>query len=107
MGCLASVRGRKILGRNLRHYRLLAGLSQQRLADLMSTDPSRISGYERGTTGCTVDIADRIAQVLKIPLAALFDESIPSPPPNTRARRKSESSRLPRAAAKRAKKTKK
>jgi transcriptional regulator with XRE-family HTH domain len=104
IGCLLGVRGRDIFGRNLRYYRLQADLSQEELAHLLGVNPARISDWERGVHGCSIDAVANVADALHVPMTALVDEATPIADV-TKAPRKSEAARLPRprATTKRAK----
>ncbi len=68
------MRLRGVLGRNLKRLRLAAKLSQEELAHLAEIDRTYISSLERGRYAATVDMIERIAEVLKVdPLELLTD----------------------------------
>jgi len=54
--------------------RVAKGISQERLAFDAGVDRSYLGGMERGEANPTVDVLDRLALTLGIPLAALFEE---------------------------------
>lgn len=60
------------VGRNLRHYWLAMGVSQEGLADLCGLDRTYVSGIERGERNPTVVVLERIAIVLGIPASDLL-----------------------------------
>jgi len=70
-----------ILGKRLKEARLKNGLSQEQLglqAGLeVESASARMNRYERGTRAPTVDLMERIADVLDLPLTYFFalDES--------------------------------
>lgn len=68
------MRGRELVGWNIRRLRVARGISQERLAYDTGIDRSYLGGVERGGENPTVDVLDRIAAVLKCPLAELFRE---------------------------------
>jgi transcriptional regulator with XRE-family HTH domain len=64
--------GRALVAWNLRRIRVDQGLSQERLAYDADVDRSYVGGLERREENPTVDILDRLAKVLSVPLADLF-----------------------------------
>jgi transcriptional regulator with XRE-family HTH domain len=73
------MRLREVLGRNLKRLRLAAKLSQEELAHLAEIDRTYISSLERGRYAATVDMIERIAEVLKVdPLELLTDPPVGS-----------------------------
>lgn len=68
------MRGRDLVGRNVRRIRVAQGISQERLAFDSGVDRSYLGGLERGEENPTVDILDRLAATLSVPLRELFTE---------------------------------
>lgn len=68
------MRGRDLVGRNVRRVRVQKGISQERLAFDSGVDRSYLGGMERGEANPTVDILDRLAATLGVPLAEIFAE---------------------------------
>ena len=66
------MRGRELVGFNLRRLRVERDISQERLAFDSGVDRSYLGGMERGEENPTVDILDRLAASLAVPLASLF-----------------------------------
>jgi XRE family transcriptional regulator, regulator of sulfur utilization len=62
---------RRILGNNLRVYRKLSGLSQEKLAEKADLHPVYISAVERGAKTISVDALCRIAKALRVEVADL------------------------------------
>jgi len=66
--------GRNLIAGNIRRIRVALGISQERLAYDAGVDRSYLGGMERGEANPTVDVLERIAGTLGIPLAELFAE---------------------------------
>ena len=66
------MRGRELVGRNVRRIRVAKGISQERLAFDSGVDRSYLGGMERGEENPTVDVLERIAKTLVVPLRDLF-----------------------------------
>lgn len=71
------------VGKNLRHYRKLAGLTQQQLGDMLGATQQQVAKYETGQNAIAASRIYRIAEVLDIPIGVLFadedEESDESP----------------------------
>lgn len=65
---------RDVLSWNLKHYRRLAGLSQEELAHRADIDRTYISSIERCLYGVSIDILDRFAKALDVTAADLLRE---------------------------------
>lgn len=68
------MQGRILVGRNIRRIRVAKGVSQERLAFDASVDRSYLGGMERGQQNPTVDVLERVAMTLGVPLRELFVE---------------------------------
>lgn len=68
------MRGRALVAWNLRRIRVSRGLSQERLAFDAGIDRSYVGGLEREAENPTVDLLDRLAAFLAVPLAEFFVE---------------------------------
>lgn len=66
------MRGREIVGLNVRRIRVAQGISQERLAFDAGVDRSYLGGMERGEANPTVDVLDRLAGTLNVPISELF-----------------------------------
>lgn len=69
--------GRVLVGWNVRRIRIAKGVSQERLAFDANVDRSYLGGMERGEHNPTVDVLERIAVVLAVPLKELFTDYDP------------------------------
>lgn len=68
------MKGRALVAWNLRRIRVQRGLSQERLAYDAEVDRSYVGGLERQVENPTVDVLDRLAATLEVPLAELFKQ---------------------------------
>jgi transcriptional regulator with XRE-family HTH domain len=80
---------RALVAWNLRRLRVERGLSQEKLAADVGIDRAYCGGLERRSENPTIDLLDRIAATLKVPLAELFvepgpDDAEPQPLPKGR-----------------------
>lgn len=63
---------RAVLARNLRRLRKEKGLSQEALAHLAGIDRTYVSSLERQCYSASVDMLDRLAAALNVPVSALL-----------------------------------
>ncbi len=63
----------KTIGQRIRNYRLQAGLSQEKAAELAGCHPTYIGQVERGEKNATLESISRIAGALNISLSKLFE----------------------------------
>ena len=74
--------GRALVAWNLRKLRTERGISQERLAADTGVDRAYVSELERGLGNASVDLLDRLAGVMRVPLSAFFVEPAdPATPP--------------------------
>jgi transcriptional regulator with XRE-family HTH domain len=66
------MRGRALVAWNLRRIRVKRGLSQERLAFDAGVDRSYLGGLERQTENPTVDMLDRLAKTMSVPISEFF-----------------------------------
>jgi transcriptional regulator with XRE-family HTH domain len=66
------MKGRALIAWNLRKIRVRRGLSQEALAYDSHVDRSYVGGLERQEENPTVDVLDRLASTLGVPLSELF-----------------------------------
>lgn len=64
----------KTFASNLKKYRLEAGLSQEKLADLCELHRTYISDIERGERNISLTNVERLSKALKIPASKLLEE---------------------------------
>lgn len=62
------------VGQRIRNYRIQAGLSQEKLAELASYHPTYIGQLERGEKNATLESIERVASALNVPLSRLFEK---------------------------------
>jgi transcriptional regulator with XRE-family HTH domain len=80
---------RRLIARNLKEIRLSQRLSQEELALIADVDRTYVSGLERCVRNPSVDLLDRLAEVLKVKTIEFFAETSmnPKPSPLPRGRR--------------------
>jgi transcriptional regulator with XRE-family HTH domain len=66
--------GRALVAWNLRRIRVKRGLSQERLAFDAEVDRSYVGGLERQEENPTVDVLDRLAKTLEVPVSEFFKQ---------------------------------
>lgn len=69
---IASMKGRDLVGKNIKRIRVAKGISQEQLAFDASIDRSYLGGIERCDENPSVDTLDKIATVLEVALLELF-----------------------------------
>lgn len=65
---------RETFGRNLKHYRLKASISQDALAAKMGVDRAHVSSMERGQQNVTIITLWHVALALGVAPTALLDD---------------------------------
>jgi transcriptional regulator with XRE-family HTH domain len=65
---------RRMVGGNVRRLRLIAGLSQAKLAERMGVDRAYISGLEKGERNPTVVTVWHLSKALGVRMRAFFEE---------------------------------
>lgn len=87
------MQARAIIGWNVRHLRVAAGLSQERLALTAKLDRAYVGRIERGSENVTIATLEAIAATLNVQVAALLIEPSgdTTRPPALRAGRKPKS----------------
>ena len=69
------------IGEKLRMLRKHAGLTQEKLAEMVGVSFQQIQKYENGSTKLNTDKLQQICSALKIPASAIFeDDTIDKPP---------------------------
>ncbi len=85
------MKGRALLAWNVRALRVERGLSQERLAADAGIDRAYLGGIERQTENPTIDLMDRLAEILQVPVSDLIRapmEGSSPPEPLRRGRKK-------------------
>jgi transcriptional regulator with XRE-family HTH domain len=67
------MRGRKLVGYNLRRIRVAKNISQEMLAFDAGVDRSYLGGIERGEENPSVDTLEKIAHILNVKIRDFFD----------------------------------
>jgi transcriptional regulator with XRE-family HTH domain len=85
------MRARKVVSWNIRRLRVEKGLSQEALAGDAEIGRAYISGIERQSRNPSVDVLEKVANTLGVPLMELFREPergdrAPQPLPRGRKR---------------------
>jgi transcriptional regulator with XRE-family HTH domain len=73
--------GRELLAWNLRALRTARGQSQEALAADTGLDRAYVSEIERGLGNASLDVLDRLAACLSVPVSDLLREPSPSVEP--------------------------
>jgi transcriptional regulator with XRE-family HTH domain len=63
------------IGNKIRRFRLQAGFTQERLADVLEITFQQVQKYERGITKVNLIKLQQLAEALKVPASAFFEES--------------------------------
>ncbi|MBK6886438.1 MAG: helix-turn-helix transcriptional regulator [Tetrasphaera sp.] len=63
----------RIVGRNLRAYRLAKGLSQEAFADALGVHRTYMGGLERGERDLTLQTLERLAEEIGVEVEELLD----------------------------------
>jgi transcriptional regulator with XRE-family HTH domain len=71
----------KEIGEKIRGLRKHAGLSQEKLAEMVGVSFQQIQKYENGSTMLNTDKLQRVSNALKVPASAFFDEDTYEKPP--------------------------
>lgn len=85
--------GRSLVAWNLKRLRSQLGVAQERLAADAEVDRAHVSNIERRVTNATVDLLDRLATALNVPMSEFFRMPAPhtKPPKPLQAGRKQSS----------------
>ena len=71
---MAKLLSSKDIGEKVRLLRKHAGLTQERLAELVGVSFQQIQKYENGSTKLNTDKLQQVAKALKVPASAFFGE---------------------------------
>ena len=84
------MKARALVAWNLRRVRVKRGISQERLAYDAGVDRSYVGGLERQGENPTIDLLDRLAKTLEVPLSEFFAQpakGTPAPRPLPQGRK--------------------
>jgi transcriptional regulator with XRE-family HTH domain len=74
MGAQKSHATRRILARNIKRLRAARGWSQEELAAAARLHQVQISKIEQANNNTSVDVLQRLARALAVPVAELFED---------------------------------
>lgn len=63
------------VGKKIRQYRKAANLTQEKLGEILSIDPSYVGRIERGEANITLETVIKVAEALRISPYDLFKQS--------------------------------
>ena len=63
------------IGARIRKFRKKRGMTQEQLAEKMEVTFQQVQQYENGATRLNSDRLQKLAEVLKIPVGSLFEDS--------------------------------
>lgn len=66
------MKARALVAWNLRRIRVKSGIAQEQLAYDAGIDRSYVGGLERQSENPTIDLLERLAKALDVPMAELF-----------------------------------
>ena len=69
-----ALRRRKLIGAAIRHYRLQAQLTQERLAEMVNLNPKYIGEVERGEKIISIEALLRVSTAVRVRIGAFFDD---------------------------------
>src|SRR5262245_36727643 len=75
---MSAIRDSKFIGRRMRQLRERAGLSQSAVGALLDVSYQQVQKYERGSNKISVEKLQRLAEVLRVPMMAFFEDTPPA-----------------------------
>ncbi len=69
---------REVFARNLRRYRIAAGLSQEALAADADIDRTYVSALERSVYSASIDMIEKLAKVIGVEPSKLLERHVRS-----------------------------
>lgn len=85
---MGKVLSSKEIGEKIRLLRKHAGMSQERLAEMVGVSFQQIQKYENGSTMLNTDKLQKVAMALKVPASAFFEDDTYEKPPLSDRERK-------------------
>jgi len=64
-----------IFSSNVRNYRLMRGLSQEKLAEIANVHRTYISSVERGERNITINVMEKICNALDLPITDFLNNT--------------------------------
>lgn len=65
---------KKRFGQNVKHFRLLRGWSQEKLALNADLDRTYIPSIEKGERNVSIEVVEKLAVALEIDISSLFNQ---------------------------------
>ena len=75
---MSAIRDSKFIGQRMRQLREGAGLSQSEVGACLEVSYQQVQKYERGINRISVEKLQRLAEALKVPLTAFFEDTLPA-----------------------------
>jgi transcriptional regulator with XRE-family HTH domain len=69
----------KLINKQLKHFRLLSGLSQEKVADELNLERVSYQKYENGKTDITITRLYELAKIFDVSVIELLGEKLPEP----------------------------
>lgn len=75
---MSAIRDSKFIGQRMRQLREGARLSQSEVGACLNVSYQQVQKYERGSNKISVEKLQRLAEALKVPLTAFFEDTPPT-----------------------------
>lgn len=75
---MSAIRDSKFIGQRMRQLREAAGLSQSEVGACLEVSYQQVQKYERGNNRISVEKLQRLAEALRVPLTAFFEDTPPA-----------------------------
>jgi len=75
---MSAIRDSKFIGQRMRQLREAAGLSQSAVGVCLEVSYQQVQKYERGSNRISVEKLQRLAETLRVPLTAFFEDTPPA-----------------------------
>ena len=72
---MSAIRDSKFIGQRMRQLREGVGLSQSEVAAFLDVSYQQVQKYERGSNKISVEKLQRLAEALRVPLTAFFEDT--------------------------------
>jgi len=72
---MSAIRDSKFIGQRMRQLREAAGLSQSEVAVFLDVSYQQVQKYERGSNKISIEKLQRLAEALRVPLTAFFEDT--------------------------------
>ena len=72
---MSAIRDSKFIGQRMRQLREAAGLSQSAVGACLEVSYQQVQKYERGINRISVEKLQRLAEALRVPMTAFFEDT--------------------------------